>query len=168
MPDITDASFRSMSLGGGLPAVLSPTNVTVLGLASVTPQGSTGVIGAILTPAVSGSSGFFGSGGGGGPNTPPTVTNVTPAVGTTIGITQPLDFDVLDAEGLTRVVVLVTYPNGSYEVVHDGDFFAAQYSSSSRSPITNGYHFSVLRNAGWSANPTIRVIASDTCGAEWA
>lgn len=100
-------------------------------------------------------------------NTPPVVNNFTPTTGTSITKYQHLEFDVTDAEGLLRSMVLVTFGDGTYEVIHDGDVFASKYASrSTRTPITGGHHFTVLPASGWTSSPTIRVMAVDTGGLE--
>ncbi len=98
--------------------------------------------------------------------TDPTISNVSPTPGTAIARTAPLTFDVTDA-GLGRVLVCAVFAGGGYEVVHDGDSFAAGYATlSTRVAITDGYRFRVRRGAGWTEAPTIRIFAFDVAGNE--
>ncbi len=96
--------------------------------------------------------------------TPPTIENVTPASGSRLHRLSPVQFDVLDASAFAAVLLLVRYPSGAYEVVHDGTSFADAYAGSTRSSISGGYRFTVSRAAGWREAPTFRVIAVDAEG----
>lgn len=98
----------------------------------------------------------------------PQVTNVSPPTGTPIARSAPVFFDVTDDSGLfRRVIVTASYEDGSVDVVHDGDGFAAKYNQgSTRSVITNGYHYRVQRLGGWPYAPTIRAYAIDQSGNE--
>lgn len=99
----------------------------------------------------------------------PVVSNVSPFGGTAIAATDPLSFDVTDESGLFReIVVIASFPNvGLLEIIHMDAAFGPQYTQySSRVAITNGYRYTVLRNGGWPASPTIIVKAIDLTGAE--
>lgn len=100
--------------------------------------------------------------------TPPVIGNFSPAPGVTISPGRAISFDVTDDAGaLGRVIVLVEYPSGAYEVIWDGDRFAAAYvAGSTRSAIANGFNFSVKRLGSWPGSPTIRALAIDTSGNE--
>lgn len=101
------------------------------------------------------------------PVIPPVVSNMIPAAGTGIYPTSPLQFDVTDDSGLfTAVIVLASYPDGSYEVVYDSAVFATKYRSSTMSIISGGFRFILTRVGGWPASPSIRVIGIDAAGAE--
>lgn len=100
---------------------------------------------------------------------PPVVANVSPAPGTPLDPMQPVTFDVTDDTGLfRRILVTVRYAaTGQTEVVHDGDGFLGFYQlACTRDPITDGYHYSVLRDGGWPSSPTMRVFAFDRGGNE--
>ena len=99
---------------------------------------------------------------------PPVVSNFVPSPGTAITAFTPLSFDVTDDGAFRRILVLASFSQlGLQEVVHDGDNFSAQYSArSSRSAITGGFHYSLLRQSGWVASPTITPYAYDTVGGE--
>ena len=106
---------------------------------------------------------------GGGDETAPTVTNFSPAVGSTIGRYDQISFDVIDesVSGIASVVVLASYPSGKVEVVHDGTSFREYYTSASkntRTVIEGGYNFTILRGGGWPEKPTIEMIPVDTSG----
>ena len=98
----------------------------------------------------------------------PVVANAVPALNSVIARSTPVDFDVTDNLGsFTRVIVLVEYPSGVYEVAHDGDAFAVAFAAlSTRTVIANGYHFTLQRTGYWLESPTIRVIAIDSNGNE--
>jgi hypothetical protein len=100
---------------------------------------------------------------------PPEVSNVTPAAGTPLDPAQAVSFDVTDDTGLfRRILVTVRYAaTGQTEVVHDGDGFLGFYQvACSRNPITDGYHYSIVRDGGWPSSPTLRVFAFDRGGNE--
>jgi hypothetical protein len=97
----------------------------------------------------------------------PVVGNVTPAPGTLITRASPLAFDVTDDVALRRVIVCARFVDGTYEVVHDGDAFAARYvSGSTRVAITSGLRYSIRRSGGWPSSPTIVPFPVDTSGNE--
>lgn len=96
--------------------------------------------------------------------TAPAITNFSPAGGTQILPGTLLTFDITDT-ALRLVAVVAYYPDGIYEVVHDGTDFAAGYiTTSTRSVISGGYHFSVLRTGGWLQAPTLRFPVVDGGG----
>jgi hypothetical protein len=99
---------------------------------------------------------------------PPVVSNVSPAAGTALARTDAVFFDVTDDSGVfRRIIVTATFTDGVAEVVHDGDGFAARYgSTSTRTPITNGFRYRVRRTGGWPYGPTIRAYAIDPAGNE--
>ncbi len=100
---------------------------------------------------------------------PPVIANVTPAEGTPLDAMQPVSFDITDDTGLfRRILVTVRYAaTGQTEVVHDGDSFLGFYQlACSRNPITDGYHYSILRDGGWPSSPTLRVFGFDRGGNE--
>jgi hypothetical protein len=101
--------------------------------------------------------------------TPPVISNVVPAVASAIGPTDILSFDVTDSEGFVRILLVADFPGiGIREVIHDGFSFSANYSTfgNSRSVITNGFHYTMLRSGGWPVSPVIIPYAIDTTGRE--
>jgi hypothetical protein len=100
---------------------------------------------------------------------PPTIGSWSPLPGSTIANTDPIVFRVTDNLGeVLRAVVIAEFSTGVHEVVHDGDGFAPSFSSgSTRTPIANGYEFSIVRSPGW-AGPglVVSVFAADFDGNE--
>ncbi len=87
----------------------------------------------------------------------PTITNVTPDPGTTLPSRQTaISFDVQDVDpGLQIVVITLRYTSsqGTF-VVHNGTQFLYPFDSagSTRTPIDNGFHFTVLPRRGWAGD----------------
>jgi hypothetical protein len=102
--------------------------------------------------------------------TPPIVDGLIPAAGTNVSVSRVLQFDVTDTEGFTRIIVKAQKVGVLLdEVVHDGTQFGAMYqnASNTRTPITDGYRYTILRDGGWVVGgPTLTVYATDTRGAE--
>lgn len=101
--------------------------------------------------------------------TPPVVSNVTPIPGTPITPTTAIGLDVTDTQGLRRVILTVAFPSVMLgeEVIHNGSGFAAIYSQgSTRTAITNGWRYSLVRSGGWPAAPVLTPYAFDVKGAE--
>lgn len=96
---------------------------------------------------------------------PPLITNLVPTPGDGLYASNPIQFDVTDPDTMVALVVLVSFPTGAYEVVHDGVEFAVSYAQSTRTPITDGFHFVLLRSGGWPASPSVSVVAVDAFGA---
>ena len=98
----------------------------------------------------------------------PTIANISPTAGTAITPTTAISFDVTDTGSIRRTIVTVTQADtGIKEVVHDGNAFAAPFSTlSTRTAIAGGYRFSVRRYTGWTGTPTFAVYAIDTEGNE--
>jgi hypothetical protein len=98
----------------------------------------------------------------------PTVSNLAPTPGSAISRSDPVFFDVTDDQAsIRRALIAARFADGSYEVVHDGDGFAAGYASlSTREAITNGFRYRVRRAAGWPSGPTIVPFVIDTSGQE--
>lgn len=94
----------------------------------------------------------------------PVLSNVSPANASTVLRTDALAFDVTHALGhLGLVVVWATHADGRKELVHDGSAFASAYSGSTRSAVSNGYHFSLVRGATWpTASLALSIAADDT------
>jgi len=104
-------------------------------------------------------------GGNSSGGNPPEVSNILPAPGTQIYATTPITLDVTDDTGFGRIMLVAQFSNGDYDVIHDGDNFAPNYSGSSTLvALVSGSQFSVLKAGGWRANPTFRVFAFDSAG----
>jgi len=98
--------------------------------------------------------------------TPPTIDNFSPAVGTPIERNTPISFDVTDASGLQRVMVLVQL-RGDLVCVHDGERFRGNFTNySSRVSIADGWRYTVRPNGGWTSAPSFELLAYDTDGNE--
>ncbi len=105
---------------------------------------------------------------GGGTN-PPIVSNVVPAVGTTLQPGTSVSFDVTDSDSAIRkVAIWVGYPNISdREMVFDGVAFMPHFSGSLRTSIANGFHYILRRGGGWlDIGISINVLAIDVTGNE--
>lgn len=104
--------------------------------------------------------------------TAPEVSNVSPTPGSFVSRTQVISCDVTDADGVSsfrRIILAITLPNGTKEIVHDGSAFCTPYATSSvRTSITNGYHYDIVRDSGWPARFTLTPYAIDTTGNEAA
>lgn len=99
-------------------------------------------------------------------NTPPSIANFVPEAGTQIIANGPIQFEVTDAEGLSRIVVLASFADGTYDVVHDGDVFSPKYAASTKTPVSGGFLYVLAPTIRWIGNPTIRIIATDVAGSE--
>lgn len=100
---------------------------------------------------------------------PPVVTVVSPPAQTAITAQTYVVFDVVDDSALfRRIIVMASFPLlDVLDVVHDGDKFGPAYSQrSQRTTITNGYRYTLVRNGGWPASPTIVPYAIDRDGNE--
>lgn len=100
--------------------------------------------------------------------TAPVVGGFSPAVGGAVSQTQGITFNITDAAGFNRIVILAQFPNiKMYEVIHDGDAFAQRYPASVgnvKTVIANGFSFTVLREEGWPASPKLIPMGVDTSG----
>lgn len=103
--------------------------------------------------------------------TPPELTDISPTPGTGMAATTPVTFNVTDAGGGLRRVLLVASFSFSEapELVHDGATFTPPYAShSTRTPVAGGYAYSLLRKGGWPSAFTLTPFAVDTAGNEAA
>lgn len=101
-------------------------------------------------------------------NVGPTVGTFSPANPGSLITTNPASFDVTDATGFGRIIVHVTYSTGLVELIHDGSAYKAPYAAgSTRTPIVDGYHYSIARSDGWAAQgAVIAITAIDALGVE--
>lgn len=100
---------------------------------------------------------------------PPVIANVVPAGGSNILANAALTFEVTDDLSLFReLIVIASLPSlGLLEVVHMNTAFGPQYTAgSTRTPIVNGFQYSVIRNGGWPASPTLTIRAIDFDGSK--
>lgn len=103
--------------------------------------------------------------------TPPIISNVTPTSATNILKTQVVGFDVTDTESpFRRIIIKMFYDDGSWDLVWDGDAFGPKFqgASNTRTVILRGYHFTILKDGGWTIgnNPHLTCYAIDTGGNE--
>lgn len=104
---------------------------------------------------------------GGEDSVPPEVAIISPTVGTSISRASKLKFDVTDDKGaFRRILPAVRFPDGRYELVHDGESFTPDYDTSTRVAISGGYEYEVERNGGWRDSPTLVLFAYDISGNE--
>lgn len=102
---------------------------------------------------------------------PPIVTSVSPTPGI-IGANTPISFDVTDeSNSFKRIILVAHFPAAKIkEIILDGNGFGPMYSngSNSQTVITNGFHYTVLRDGGWLPNdgPVITPFILDTTGEE--
>ena len=98
--------------------------------------------------------------------TPPVIADFLPVPGSPVARKQPITFDVTDADGFGRVMVLAKQASFEY-VVHDGDAFLLGFAgSSTRLAIAGGWAYSIVPDSGWDVAPTIRIYAVDAKGNE--
>lgn len=102
--------------------------------------------------------------------TPPVVGSFSPAPGTSITASTPLEFSVTDNSGLfTRIILIADFRAlGIREIIHDGYAFGPNYRGpyNSIASIANGFRYSALRTGGWPESPTIQPFAIDREGTE--
>ena len=101
-------------------------------------------------------------------SSPPSVSAVTPSVGSAITRHEAIAFDVTDDGDFRAILLTVSFVGADApEVIHDGTNFSALYSAgSTKTAIAGGFHFSLLRAGGWPSAPTITPYAFDTTGQE--
>lgn len=105
---------------------------------------------------------------------PPQLSNFVPAHGSQIGANTVLSFDVTDNTAfLRRIILHISLPTSlGSEVVHNGEGFNTRHysnSSNTRTPIANGFRYTILRDGGWPAGPgsvTLQPFAIDYAGNE--
>jgi hypothetical protein len=99
--------------------------------------------------------------------TPPSISNFSPTPGNNLTRSQVISFDVTDDVGLRLIKIEAVFaPGSTIEVVHNGFVFNTMYSNASntRTPITGGYHYTILRDGGWPGAVTFTPYAVDTSG----
>jgi len=107
------------------------------------------------------------AGAGAAPNVdPPTVTNISPASGSTLQPNTPIMFKVSHALGVAGVSVTALLPSGARESIYEpapvGESpLSALYSASEVAGVIGDVEltFTLRRNSGWPADTNIRVNA---------
>lgn len=96
------------------------------------------------------------------------VTNVSPAIESSVQPPGVLGFDVTSTTGLLRILVCVDPFNSARapELAHDGDSFQNLYEGSTRTAIAGGFRYVLRRAGGWYAAPRPLVFAVDLAGKE--
>ena len=97
-----------------------------------------------------------------------TVTNISPAIESSVQPPAVLGFDVTSTTGLLRILVCVDPSNSGRapELAHDGDSFQSLYEDSTRIAIVDGFRYVLRRSGGWYAAPRPLVFAVDLAGKE--
>jgi len=87
----------------------------------------------------------------------PVIANVAPTASTTIPSNQVLSYEVTSSPSLQRTMLFVRFPGLQIEeVVYDGSAFTEKYAGrSSRTAITGGFRFNILRDPVWPDSPQI-------------
>lgn len=96
------------------------------------------------------------------------LSNPVPAADSEITNTQVITLDVLDTENfLGRVLIAIQYMSlgGATELVWDGSAVVGPHQVTVV-PIPDGRRYSVLRDGGWPAAPTVRVFLTNFGGRE--
>lgn len=101
---------------------------------------------------------------------PPTAAIVSPSPGSSISANTPIVVDVTDdKDGIRRALLAISFPSiGQTDLAFDGTQFAGVYAGSTRTRITNGYRYGLVRSGGWPASPTFTAYVTDTDGLEAA
>lgn len=98
-----------------------------------------------------------------------TIDNLTPADASDVEFNAPISFDVTtDAvNGFASLMVAISFVDGDgesfAEIAHDGSSFRGSYlgPANKRTAITDGFRFTVLRDAGWQGSPTIEIYSAE-------
>jgi hypothetical protein len=101
--------------------------------------------------------------------TAPAFSNAFPEDGTEIEDDETIGLDVTDTggSGLAEVLLTLDMPEAllAPELVFDGTAFTAGYAAeSAQTPITGGYRFRVVRDAGLYGEVTLTARATDAAG----
>lgn len=109
------------------------------------------------------------------PDPIPPIVSVSPTPGSGItGTTQIVVNMTDDANNFKRILLVVDLPGGIKEVAFEGDgatgTFGPKYTNAynTTTAITNGYSFTLLRDGGWPAGPSVTPYVLDTTGGEAA
>lgn len=106
--------------------------------------------------------------GGGVDVLPPTIDALSPAPGV-LTPAQPISFQINDPKGVKFALVYVFYPDlgNKSELVWDGVGFRPEFAGASSFDAEldlTQLRFSVLRNGGWPAPPSLEIKAVDGAG----
>lgn len=124
------------------------------------PVGSAGLLRRLLPGAV------YELGAALGEGEPPVTTLVSPTSGG-VDPTTPVVVDVTDPDSGFRRIFLVVVLGGEAFLAYDGVKFRNGFEAfSTRSNITDGFRFSLRRNAGWRGAVSVEVYPIDDTGIE--
>lgn len=84
---------------------------------------------------------------------PPIVVIVSPAASSRITRNTELVFRITDDTGFRRLLPMIQFMDGRYEVIHDHEGFTPDYIGSIRTAIAGGYEYRVARLQGWPEPP---------------
>ena len=103
---------------------------------------------------------------GGADTVAPQISNMSPSGGTTITASTPISFDITDTNSsIANIMISIGFPNGTLETAFDGSSFRGPYNGySTRTSITNGFHFLLVRGGGWLGTPSLEIFAIDVHG----
>lgn len=100
--------------------------------------------------------------------TAPVVTLVSPAEGSEIDPYADIVLDVTDNGGFRRIFLYVEQ-GIDWDVVHNGDSFAPEFSGSTRAPISGGWRYTISRGGRWRSGAlAFKAYAIDQQGNEAA
>jgi len=109
------------------------------------------------------------------PKSIPVVSGLTPVNNTRLDPGTPIVFDISDTNGLASITIYTLRLDGR-DLVYDGSFtdgvwqgsFSTNYQSS-EIVVTNtnkNFHFSILKDGGWTIVPTLQIKAINVSGVE--
>jgi hypothetical protein len=103
---------------------------------------------------------------------PPVIKNISPSITFDVDPATPISFDVVSDAGLSSTMILclptmfVDQASGAPELVHNGTTFSPLYlKHSTRTAISHGFHYVVLRDGGWPTPPVLGLyVANNVAG----
>lgn len=102
------------------------------------------------------------------PTGSPTISNVSPAAGSTLSRNDAISFRITDETEVVDIILSARYPSGAHEVIYRAGAFTATYSESTRSAVAeasgSGFDFVIRRAGGWPAKPEICLDVVDSDG----
>lgn len=98
----------------------------------------------------------------------PVLANISPAASTLIPSDTYVAFQITSSPSLQRTMVFAHYPGaGIQEVVYDGTSFTERYAPlSTRTAISGGFQFTILRTPIWPDSPEISIYAINSSAEE--
>lgn len=95
----------------------------------------------------------------------PVIDDISPD-SDTVYASSILSAKITDETGLALVLIVASFPDGSAEVVHDGDEFRGNYRGgvNDREAVTGGYRYTIRRTGGWVQSPSLEYYALDGGG----